>query len=364
MKEQEKHYESYLDIRNIIPWITVIFFLGFLILVVLTYRSFLMSLLISTVLYILFLKPYHFIFQKSGNRKTMASLFTTILMILTIVIPAILIIINLIQEITIALTLIKKYVYHMDIMDIKTNKFMAELITSMGLTDANLYEIQSRIILNAQEMGIYILKNLRYVFTDITRFLVNFIISIFVLFFFFRNGDDIGNIIYKNFPFPENMKSQVVTRMIDVFNAVVKGNIIIAFAQGLVVGLLFWIFQLPTPILYGVIGVFFGLIPVIGTNILWMPAAVYLYTHGNETQSFIFGSIAFIAYLTLENLAKPLLLDKELKLHPLLLLLSLLGGLTEFGIKGLIIGPFSITIFLTLWQLVKIWNVNHGIIKE
>ncbi|MDH4262038.1 MAG: AI-2E family transporter [Spirochaetia bacterium] len=364
MKEPDRPYESFLDIRNIIPWITVIFFLGFLVLAIVTYRSFVISLFISAIFYILFLKPFHYISNKLGNRKTLASILAIILTILIIIIPVIFIVINLIEELTIAISIIKKYLNHFDPETLKNNEIIAKIIETFGITNTELKEIQVAIVKSAQETGISFLKDLRFLFSDFMRFIMNFIISIFLLFLFFRKGDEIAMMLYDNFPFPEGLKSQIVSRMVSVFNAVVKGNILIAFAQGLIIGLLFWIFNLSTPILYGVLGTFFGLIPVIGTNILWMPAALYLYSNGNTTEAFIFGSIAFSAYLLLENLAKPLLMDKELKLHPLLLLLSLLGGLTEFGIKGLIIGPFSITIFLTLWQLIKVWNINHGNIKE
>jgi len=364
MKEPDRPYESFLDIRNIIPWITVIFILGFLILAILTYRSFLMSLFISAIFYIIFLKPHHFIYQKLGNRKTLASLLSTILTIMVIVIPLVFIVINLIQEITYAVSLAKKYMNHVDPASFKKNEIIAGIIETFNITDENLKEMQINVIKSAQELGIFFLKNLRYFFSDMVHFMVNFVISLFVLFLFFRNGDEIGKTIYDNFPFPEEMKSQVVQRMISVFNAVVKGNILVAFAQGFVIGMLFWIFNLSTPILYAVLAAFFSLIPVVGTNVIWIPAAVFIYSHGHTTEAVLFSGLAFTAYLLLENLLKPLLMDKQLQLHPFLLLLSILGGIAEFGIKGLIIGPFAITIFLTLWQLIKIWNINHGIIKE
>jgi predicted PurR-regulated permease PerM len=188
---------------------------------------------------------------------------------------------------------------------------------------------------------------------------MNLLISVLLLFFYFRNARDIADVVYNNLPFPSQMKTQIGEKMIAVFDAVVKGNLLIAVAQGIVIGMLFWIFQLPTPILYGTIGVFLGLIPVVGTNVLWIPASIYLYYRIAPGTSIVFGSIAFLAYLFLENIAKPMLLDKELNLHPLLLLMALLGGLAEFGVKGLILGPFCVTVFLSLWQMIKIWNASN-----
>ncbi|MDH4199571.1 MAG: AI-2E family transporter [Spirochaetia bacterium] len=364
MKETDRSYESFLDIRKIIPWITIIFILTFLWLTVLTYRSFLMSLFISGIFYILFLKPYHFIYDRLGQRKTLASLLTTLLMILTVAIPSIFIIANLIPEISIAIDLLRKFVIHLNPEKLKKSDMVLHAMEFFGIQEADLPAIQIKIIAAAQEFGFDVLRDLRSIFSEVARFFMNFIISIFVLFYFFRNGDEIGKTIYDNFPFAEEMKSEIVERMIAVFNAVVKGNLLIAIAQGLVLGVLFWIFDLPTPILYGILGALFGLIPVVGTNIVWIPAALSLYSHGSLIPAIVFGVLSFCSYLLLENLAKPMLLDKELNLHPLILLLALLGGIAEFGIKGLILGPFSITIFLSLWQLITVWNINHGIVKK
>lgn len=363
-KPEAKPYDSFLDIRKLIPWITVLFFLTFLVLAFLTYRSFLLSLFISGVFYIIFLKPYYFFYEKLGRKKTLASIITTTLMILTIAIPLTLIIINLIHELSYVIEFIRIYIKDFNPSEYKKNEMVLHIIRYLGLTEADIRDLQIKIFTSAQEYGFNALKDLHFIVNNVSRFFFNFIISIFVLFYFFRNGDIIGKTIYDNFPFPEELKSQVVGKMVSVFNAVVKGNIFIALAQGAVIGMLFWVFGLSTPILYGILGIFFGFIPILGTNILWIPASLYLYNHDGLAPALVFGIIAFAAYLLLENLAKPMLLDKELNLHPLVLLLAILGGLTEFGIKGLLIGPFSVTIFLTLWQLVKVWNINHGIIEK
>jgi predicted PurR-regulated permease PerM len=363
-KKEEKLYASLLDIQRIIPLITALFFITFLILAFLTFRAFILSLFLSSIFYILFLPLYHYLNKKLRNKKTLSSLIMVFLIILTIAIPSVFLLITIIQEISFSLEKIRLVIHQFNEKNFSDNPVFIWLIKNLGLSRQDIVSIQTSMMKSVQSFSLGVIKDLRFVFSDIARFIMNFIISIFVLFFFFRSGDEIGKIIYNNFPFQENLKQKIVERMILVFNAVVKGNIIIAIGQGLILGILFWVFDLPTPALYGILGAFSGFIPVAGTNIIWIPAALYMYSQDHITSALVFSILAFSAYIILENVAKPMLLDKKLNLHPMILLLSLLGGLAEFGIKGLILGPFSITIFLTLWQLVKLWNVDHGNIEE
>jgi predicted PurR-regulated permease PerM len=111
------------------------------------------------------------------------------------------------------------------------------------------------------------------------------------------------------------------------------------------------IFGIPNPLLYGIIGSFFSLIPIIGTGVVWLPAGLYMWLgEGNIVQSIVFMSLALFSYLSLENFVKPSILDKKLKLHPFVLFLSLLGGIQEFGIVGLVIGPVAVTTIVILWD--------------
>ncbi|MCB1308570.1 MAG: AI-2E family transporter, partial [Leptospiraceae bacterium] len=58
----------------------------------------------------------------------------------------------------------------------------------------------------------------------------------------------------------------------------------------------------------------------------------------------------------LENIVKPKLMDRKLGMHPLLLFFAILGGLTEFGFTGVILGPLFVTLFMTIWSIYHIWE--------
>lgn len=180
---------------------------------------------------------------------------------------------------------------------------------------------------------------------------VNLCFSFMLLFFFYKDGHKIEQFLRDNLPFSDEIENQIGNRITEAVKAVLKGNILISLLQGVVAGLLLFFVGISNPILYGTIAAFFSLIPIIGTMVVWLPAGLYLgFFEANWIIAIIYMSLSYAAYLILENLIKPNILDKKLKLHPFLLFLSLLGGMQEFGIMGLVIGPIAVTIIVILWD--------------
>lgn len=180
---------------------------------------------------------------------------------------------------------------------------------------------------------------------------VNICFSFMLLFFLYKDGHKIEEFLMRQLPFSESIEKEIGQKISEAVKAVLKGNILISFLQGLFAGLLLFFVGIPNPILYGSIASFFSLIPIIGTMVVWLPAGLYLaFFEENLILAIIYMALSFSAYLVLENLIKPGILDKKLKIHPFLLFLSLLGGIQEFGIIGLVVGPIAVTILVIVWD--------------
>jgi len=346
--------------RRLIPLLFLAVFLFFLFLAALVFQPFLMAAFLAAILFILFRNFYYYLQEKYNGHDTLAALTTCFIVLTAFTLPLVFVIFTLSQEL--------QYLYQYSVNLIDTFNYdllyqhYQEPLTRVGIRREHLEQIPEKILEWSRESSLSLLVRGQTIVGEVLRILSNFFLALIILFFFFKNGQQIATTLDKNIPFSDHIKKEMGERIMAVFDAVVRGNILIAIFQGFVVGFLFWIFGLDTPVFYGVVGVFFGLIPVIGTSILWAPATVVLYFQSSILIALLFGSLAFGAYFILENIAKPLMLDKKLKLHPLILLMSLLGGLAEFGIKGLILGPFAVTIFLTTWHLIKIWNTTNDTI--
>ena len=142
--------------------------------------------------------------------------------------------------------------------------------------------------------------------------------------------------------------------------AVIYGSIIIAIIQGTLGGIGFAIFGVPSPLLWGVVMIFASLIPYIGSSIIWFPAALMLIFNGyfNSEINPIIKGILLILYGilivgTADNILKPKIIGDKGGLHPVLVLLGVVGGLSFLGFIGMFVGPIilaMLVVFIKIYE--------------
>ena len=188
-------------------------------------------------------------------------------------------------------------------------------------------------------------------------FLFNLTFAFVLLYFLFKEGDSFYKMIRRAMPFSVDVVDQFKDRLKEIIQAILRGNVLIAILQGTMIGIGLWLCGIPNALLYGSIAAFLSIIPIIGTGLVWLPAALYIYFFRDQTLLAIgLGIYGLGCYLILENIVKPKLLDRHLGVHSLLLFFAILGGLKEFGISGFILGPFILAFFLTIWRFYHIWG--------
>jgi len=138
-----------------------------------------------------------------------------------------------------------------------------------------------------------------------------------------------------------------------VARATVKGTAVVALVQGLLGGIAFWVVGINGSILWGALIAFLSLIPAVGSAIVWVPAAIYLFaTHQLWQGLFIVGFFVLVVGLV-DNLLRPLLVGKDTKMPDYLILITTLGGMEIYGINGFVIGPLIAALFIASWNLLS-----------
>ena len=178
------------------------------------------------------------------------------------------------------------------------------------------------------------------------------------MFFFFRDVHIIVDKIEKLLPLKKAHQKYIFEKFNEVMFAVIYGSIVVAIIQGALGGLGFFIFEVPSPILWGIIMMFFSLIPFVGSSIIWFPAAILLIFNGYiqlDNVIIIKGVLLilwgmFIVGL-IDNLLKPKIIGTKARIHPVLVLIGVLGGLKIFGIIGIIIGPIILALLTTFIKI-------------
>ena len=208
--------------------------------------------------------------------------------------------------------------------------------------------------LNAQEILSPILnftvKHLGGLFSGAAKILLSISLGLITLFYFFKEGGEIKRYIASLSPLSSKNNEDVFTALKKTVNASIKGGILVAILQGFTVGIGFMLFGVPNAALWGAVCVIASFIPGIGIALIIVPAFTYLLVGSKFLMATGFLIWALGTNAVLDYLIGPKL-KKGAGLHPLLILFSVLGGISLFGPMGIIIGPMIISLLTVLLRI-------------
>jgi len=203
----------------------------------------------------------------------------------------------------------------------------------------------------AERIASNLASSLGLMVKNLFSLLVSLFICLFGLFFMFRDGRKIMRAVRHLIPFERQIQDDMVSESRDLIFASVAVALLIAAIQGLLGGTAFAIAGVKAPVFLGLLVAFFSIVPVVGSALIWVPAALWLGVNGQWGKAIIVvamcGGVAGLA----DNLVRPLLLRNRTKLNDLLVFLSILGGLQVFGLLGLVIGPTIIAAALGVFRV-------------
>lgn len=179
---------------------------------------------------------------------------------------------------------------------------------------------------------------------------VNFCIIFYLLFFFLRDRRAALHSLRYLSPLSKAEMEQMFERISGTINATVYGTLAVSAIQGLLGGLMFWWLGLPAPLLWGFVMAILAVIPVLGAFVVWVPAVAFLALEGSWGNAVILAVWGMLVVGTIDNLLRPALVGKQLKLHTVVAFISVVGGLMLFGPAGLILGPVALTITTVLLE--------------
>ena len=178
-----------------------------------------------------------------------------------------------------------------------------------------------------------------------------FVLMLFILFFFIRDGDEMLKTTKDLIPMSRVYKQQLFEHVGSVTKAMVVGTGVTALIQGALVGIAFLIVGLPSPLVFGVVAAVVSLLPFGGTAIVWIPAAIALASQGRwgATIFMVIWGAALVSMV--DNVVRPMLVSRGAKVGTLTVFIGVLGGIAAFGAIGLFLGPVVLALILALIHL-------------
>jgi len=187
---------------------------------------------------------------------------------------------------------------------------------------------------------------------NLASFIVNFFLTTFALFFFFRDGARMVAAVRDLVPMEPEYKDLILTRLYETVAAVVQGTMVTATAQGLLTGFGFFVLGVPFAVFLGCGAAFASLLPL-GTSLVWVPVAIYLGVAVSVTRAIILIIWGILVVGTVDNLLRPLLIGGRAEIPTLLLFFGMLGGLQAYGFLGIFLAPALIAILVAFLKIYR-----------
>lgn len=200
-------------------------------------------------------------------------------------------------------------------------------------------------------VGFFLFEQASAITTNVFRFIVNFFFMLLIAYYLLIDGPKLVSFIVDLSPLPQDQDEKLIQKFKDMSGAILIGNGLGGIIQGFAGGLVFGFFGLRSPFLWGVIMGLLAFLPIIGIGVVFIPASIYLFLKGRIAAGIFFIIFYIILSGGIEYIFKPKLVGGRVKMHTLLVFLSIIGGLKLFGILGIIYGPLIITGFLTLTDI-------------
>ena len=323
-------------------------------------KPFLTAILVSLVLAYIF-HPIYRILNKKIKNKNIAAFIVTILIVLLIIAPSFFILNTVSREAYFLYLNSKQTLFTGDVF----SSGCSGEITSLKCTITDYFkglfsDPQTKFYIDdtIKKATEFFVGSISGFLFSIPARVLNFFIILFVTFFFFRDGDLLVKKIEKLLPLKEGHKKRVFARFNNVAFAVIYGSILVAIIQGSLGGIGFFAVGIKSPLVWAVIMMMFALVPYVGSTVIWLPAALILVISGYvESDSFIMlKGILLIVYGTFiiglaDNFLKPKIIGDRANVHPVLVLLGVLGGLKFFGFIGILVGPVLLALLISFVEV-------------
>lgn len=200
-------------------------------------------------------------------------------------------------------------------------------------------------------VALFLYEQARSITTNVLKFIANFFFMLLIIFYLLIDSPRLLSFIVKISPLPEDQDQILIQKFKDIATAILLGNGLGGLIQGTLGGIVFALFGLKSPFVWGVIMALLAFLPILGIGVVFVPAAILLFLQGRIGAGIFFLLFYIILSGGIEYFFKPKLVGQRVRMHTLIVFLSIIGGLKLFGILGIIYGPLVVTAFLTLSEI-------------
>ena len=316
----------------------------------------------GVVLAILFTPLHRRLQRRMPRQRNLAALATLGICLVIVILPVTLIGASLVQEASVAYERASSgqlnFGAYLQQVLAALPPWALELLDRFHLTTRA--ELQARLTAIGAQASQFLATKALDVGQNTLQFVVSFGVMLYLLFFLLRDGTRLAARVREAIPLDARHKEQLALKFTTVIRATVKGNIVVAAAQGALGGLIFWVLDIQGPVMWGVLMAFLSLLPAVGASLIWGPVAIYFLATGAVWQAVALTAYGVCVIGLVDNVLRHVLVGKDTKMPDYVVLISTLGGMALFGLTGFVIGPVIAALFIAAWDLFAPHGESHG----
>lgn len=327
---------------------------GIFILTFFIFRPFLFALILAIVFATIFDPVHKKVFIIMHEKRALAALFTTALVLVVVIVPLIFICMQIFQELTRLYSFLMQSGGAIDFFR-GVGDAARELEKFVPLSvdfsiDFNQYAKQGLSLM---------MSYVGPIFANVAKMLVGIFVFLVALYYLFKDGKRLKGVIIGLSPLHDIHDKKIFDKLGLAINSVVKGNLAVAVVQGTLAAIGFYIFGVPNAVLWGSVAAIAALIPGVGTALVIVPAIIFLFVSGKTFFAIGLSLWGVAAVGLVDNFLGPKLVGQGTRLHPFLILLSILGGIGFFGPLGFLLGPLVLSLLFALLEIYLAISKEH-----
>ncbi len=321
----------------------------------LIYAPFLYDFLIAACCAAIFRPLYLYLERKLNGHKNISATICTVLLTIIVIGPTTLLVSALTAESLATYNLIKDQITSGNIQrlfDLNQYAWIAEGMQYLNrFVDISSFDIQGPLTDQVTKISLWIYQSGTDLLASVSLVFLHFFFIALMFYFLIRDTKPLMREVAKFSPFSFHNQQILSQKFTDVSQAILKGTFLTAMVQGLMLTLGFLVLGLPGPIFWGFITIFFALIPMIGTAIIWLPASIILIISGSYVKGILLLIWGGLIVSVIDNVLRPYVMSDKAHLPAIIIFFAVIGGIGVFGTMGIIIAPMCTVLLLTLLEM-------------
>lgn len=238
-------------------------------------------------------------------------------------------------------------------------KFLENLYTLMKdtplypLIEEHLPNMKEKLAANITGLLIATTDYIKNILLSTGKIGIQFVLILFALFFFLKEGKEIFKSIEGPIPIEESEKEEILNTIKNTVLAVIYGTAGCAFLQSLVALMIFLAFKTPYSFLWGFLTFFASFIPPLGSAFIWLPVSAYHLLAGSTVKGIAIAILSTLFVSSLDNIVRPMIMKNRINLPFVVLFFSAFGGIIKFGLIGIFLGPLIASLLATTARIFK-----------